>query len=160
MKLTYNVVFTDGGCRSSGEGAYGIFLITNAYKIIIEGKAFSGTTNNQMELMGVIRALKITNHQMPLKIYTDSMYVINGATKWKDSWILKDYDGVKNSDLWRELHKYSFGRKIEWIWVKGHSGIPGNEVADGLASQVIEFGKDIYDSFKSTAAQVERFINF
>ena len=95
------------------------------------------TTNNRMELIATIEALK--NTQGGLQIWTDSSYVKNGITTWIHGWKKKGWKTaagkpVKNQDLWMELDQLRQGREVDWQWVKGHSGHPGNEMADELAN--------------------------
>jgi len=98
------------------------------------------TTNNRMELTAVIRSLEALKRPCQVKIYTDSVYVQKGMTEWieawkKRSWRTADKKPVKNEDLWQVLDILAQQHQIEWLWVKGHAGDPGNERADALANQ-------------------------
>ncbi len=100
------------------------------------------TTNNRMELTAVIEALKALKRPCAVTLYLDSQYVRQGITQWIHGWKAKgwrtaDKQPVKNVDLWQELDQLvsSSGHRIEWHWVKGHAGDPGNERADALANQ-------------------------
>jgi ribonuclease HI len=101
------------------------------------------TTNNRMELTAVIRALEALKRPVEARVFTDSEYVRRGITEWVSSWKLRgwktaDRKPVKNQDLWEELDRLAASHKIEWHWVKGHSGIPGNERVDRLANEAID----------------------
>jgi ribonuclease HI len=97
------------------------------------------TTNNRMELTAVIRALEALKRPSRVRLHTDSQYVQKGISEWIHSWKRKGWrtaDGkaVKNVDLWQRLEELAFLHDIEWVWVKGHAGDPGNERADELAN--------------------------
>ena len=101
------------------------------------------TTNNRMELTAVIRALEALKRPVEAKVFTDSEYVRRGITEWVSSWKSRgwktaDRKPVKNQDLWEELDRLAAQHKIEWHWVKGHSGVPGNERVDRLANEAID----------------------
>ena len=101
------------------------------------------TTNNRMEMTAIIEALKIVKMDCNITLYTDSKYVMDGITKWlsnwkKKGWITSNKKPVKNKDLWQTLEESISKHNIEWQWVKGHAGIPGNEKADELANQGID----------------------
>ena len=132
-------VFTDGACKGNpGPGGWGVFIRGDK-----EAKFFGGesnTTNNRMELTAIIKALMILKDQYDLIIYTDSKYVIDGISSWivkwkKNGWKTASKSSVKNADLWIELDELAGKFDIEWVWVKGHSGDPGNERADALANR-------------------------
>jgi ribonuclease HI len=128
-------VYTDGSSRGNpGPGGYGIVLSYNAKeKEISEG--FRKTTNNRMELMAVIVALEsLKTNKIPVKVYSDSKYVIDSITKgWLKSWIKKGFKGKKNKDLWMRYDKISTNFEITFQWVKGHAGNIKNERCDVLA---------------------------
>jgi ribonuclease HI len=101
------------------------------------------TTNNRMELTAVIRALEALKRPVPVRLYTDSEYVRRGITEWVKSWKARgwktaDRKPVKNQDLWEQLDAVAALHQIEWHWVKGHSGVEGNERVDRLANQAID----------------------
>jgi ribonuclease HI len=101
------------------------------------------TTNNRMELTAVIAALEALKRPIPVKLYTDSEYVRRGITEWLQSWKARgwktaDRKPVKNQDLWERLDAIAAQHSIEWHWVKGHSGVPGNERVDRLANAAID----------------------
>jgi ribonuclease HI len=98
----------------------------------------ASTTNNRMELQAVIEGVRALKRSVPLTIYTDSVYVMKGITEWiggwkRNGWKTAAKKPVKNEDLWRELDSVLEGHDVEWQWVKGHAGDPGNERADELA---------------------------
>ena len=136
-------VYTDGACKGNpGIGGWGAYLKTENY--IEELKGFSkNTTNNRMELTAVIEALAIIGQNIGIIITTDSQYVKNGINQWivnwkKNGWKTAAKQPVKNKDLWIKLDGLVQNNNIEWKWVKGHSGHPGNEKADQLANDAIE----------------------
>ena len=136
-------IYTDGACRGNpGPGGWGALLIyKDADKTIYGGE--KNTTNNRMEMTAIIEALKIVKMDCDITLYTDSKYVMDGITKWlpnwkKKGWITSNKKPVKNKDLWQILEECISKQNIEWQWVKGHAGIPGNEKADELANQGID----------------------
>ena len=136
-------IYTDGACRGNpGPGGWGALLECEAYKKEIKG-ASQLTTNNIMELTAVIEALKLIKNPSKIVITTDSTYVKNGITTWIHDWKLKGWKTankkpVKNKALWEELDYLSNQHNIQWEWVRGHIGHPGNEKADQLANQAID----------------------
>ena len=128
-------IYTDGSSRGNpGPGGYGIVLSYNGNeKEISEG--FRKTTNNRMELLAVIVALEsLKSTKIPVKIYSDSKYVIDAITKgWLKTWIQKNFKGKKNKDLWLRYDKISMKFQVTFEWVKGHAGNIKNERWDGLA---------------------------
>ena len=101
------------------------------------------TTNNRMELTAVIRALEALKRPVEARLFTDSEYVRRGITEWVSSWKARgwktaDRKPVKNQDLWEELDRLAAQHSIQWHWVKGHSGVPGNERVDRLANEAID----------------------
>ena len=136
-------IYTDGACRGNpGPGGWGALLSSGEHRKELSG-AEPLTTNNRMELTAVIRALEALKRPTEARIFTDSEYVRRGITAWVKSWKARgwktaDRKPVKNQDLWERLDALAAGHKIEWRWVKGHSGIPGNERVDQLANEAID----------------------
>jgi len=132
-------IYTDGACRGNpGPGGWGVLLRYNSQEKELWGGE-AGTTNNRMELMAAIRALEALKRPSQVKLYTDSIYVMKGITEWIHDWKRKgwrtaDKKPVKNEDLWRHLDDEARHHKVEWHWVRGHAGHPGNERADALAN--------------------------
>ena len=137
-------VFTDGACSGNpGPGGWGVLIIDGEERMELSGGA-AETTNNRMEMLAVIEALKATAKADAIRLHTDSQYVKNGINDWINGWKRNGWKTaakkpVKNQDLWREIDALSSGRKIEWRWVKGHAGHPGNERADELARLGVPF---------------------
>ena len=136
-------IFTDGACRGNpGPGGWGAILrFGDNIKEIYGGEA--DTTNNRMELTAVIRALQQLKKPVPVRVTTDSTYVLKGSTEWlpnwkKNNWKTSSKSAVKNADLWQELDKLLVTHEIEWKWVKGHSGHAENERVDELANLGID----------------------
>jgi len=136
-------IYTDGACKGNpGPGGWGAWLKAGMHdKEMFGGETL--TTNNRMELMAVIEALGALKGPSTIKLHTDSQYVKNGITTWihdwkRRGWRTADKKPVKNEDLWRRLETATLGHQIEWIWVKGHAGDPGNEKADELANKGVE----------------------
>ena len=136
-------IFTDGACKGNpGMGGWGALLQFGKKEKEINGyKSF--TTNNIMELMAVIEALKTVRDPSEIEITTDSKYVKNGITNWifnwkKNGWKTASKKTVKNKELWVELDNLIQKHSITWKWVKGHSGHEENERADRLANRAIE----------------------
>lgn len=136
-------IFTDGACRGNpGPGGWGVLLRYNGHEKELYGGE-EETTNNRMELMAAIVALESLTRECKVELTTDSQYVRNGITKWMDGWKKKNWKTaakkpVKNKDLWQRLDSAVQRHQIEWLWVKGHSGHPENELADQLANKGIE----------------------
>tara|TARA_Y100001960_G_C14491955_1_gene737182 strand:- start:140 stop:601 length:462 start_codon:yes stop_codon:yes gene_type:complete len=136
-------IYTDGACRGNpGPGGWGALLKCDSYKKEIKG-ATQLTTNNIMELTAVIESLKIIKNPSKIIITTDSTYVKNGINDWIHNWKIKGWKTankkpVKNKVLWQKLDVLNNKHIIDWKWVKGHSGHPGNEKADLLANQAID----------------------
>ncbi len=132
-------IFTDGACKGNpGPGGWGAVLKYGNSVKEIKGFA-SDTTNNIMELTAVIEALRSLTRPCDIIITTDSNYVKDGITEWIHQWKKKGWktagkNPVKNKDLWQELEEATHRHKIEWKWVRGHSGHPENERADELAN--------------------------
>ena len=136
-------IYTDGACRGNpGPGGWGAVLEYNDKRRVLYGGE-TVTTNNRMELMAVIRALEALRFSCDINLYSDSKYVLQGITEWmpnwkKRNWLTASKKPVLNIDLWQELDLLATQRKINWHWVKGHSGHPGNELADALANKGID----------------------
>jgi ribonuclease HI len=133
-------IYTDGACSGNpGPGGWGALLSYGTKsKEICGGEA--GTTNNRMELMAAIQALESLTRASTVRLHTDSVYVRTGITSWlprwkRNGWRTADKKPVKNADLWQRLEAASDRHKVQWLWVKGHAGDPGNERADALANQ-------------------------
>jgi ribonuclease HI len=136
-------IYTDGACRGNpGPGGWAALLSVDGQEKEISG-AEALTTNNRMELTAVIRALEALRRPVRVRVYTDSQYVRRGITEWlaqwkKRGWLTADRKPVKNQDLWERLEEICAAHDIEWHWVPGHAGVPGNERVDRLANQAIE----------------------
>ena len=136
-------IHTDGACPGNpGPGGWGVIL---SYKGMTK-ELYGGektTTNNRMELMAAIQALEALKKPCKVKLNSDSSYVLKGITEWLPDWKKRNWrtaakQPVKNDDLWRRLDAARSLHTIEWQWVKGHSGDPGNERADALANLGID----------------------
>ena len=139
------VIYTDGACKGNpGPGGWGAVLSSGGLEKEIFGGEL-GTTNNRMEMMAVIEALAALKRPCQVVLYLDSEYVRKGITEWIHGWKARGWRTaakapVKNVDLWQRLDALlvSSGHRIDWRWVKGHAGNPGNERADGLANKGVE----------------------
>ena len=133
-------IYTDGSCLTNpGNGGWAAIISENNEKKIISGNE-KNTTNNRMELLAPINALRGIKPGSKIKIYTDSQYVKNGITEWINTWLSNDWktskkEDVKNKDLWIELYNLTKFLDIQWIWVKAHDGNPLNEEVDLLAKR-------------------------
>ena len=131
-------IFTDGACKGNpGPGGWGAVLRFGDKERELSGGE-APTTNNRMELMAAIEALKALKKPCRVQLTTDSNYVRDGITKWihgwrRNGWRTADRKPVKNAELWQALLDVSEPHRIEWHWVKGHAGHPENERADALA---------------------------
>ena len=138
--MTIIDIYTDGACKGNpGPGGWGAYLKSGDHEKDIFG-GDSQTTNNRMELMAVIEALKTLKNRSRIRLFIDSQYVKNGINIWisnwkKNGWRTSNKKAVKNVDLWMQLDELVPNHEIEWIWVKGHAGNVGNERADALANQ-------------------------
>ena len=136
-------IYSDGACRGNpGPGGWGAILDYRGQSKSIYGYE-ADTTNNRMELTAVIKALESLKRNCDVKIFTDSKYVMQGCQSWMSNWKRNGWKTaakkeVKNVDLWKTLDEALQVHNIEWQWVKGHSGIEGNEIADQLANQAID----------------------
>ena len=137
------VLYTDGACRGNpGPGGWGAYLLYGDARKKLRG-AEAETTNNRMELTAVIHGLRALKRPCRVQLNTDSKYVLQGITEWlpgwkKNGWKTAAKKPVKNSELWQQLDAEVERHQIDWHWVKGHSGVPGNEIADQLANQAID----------------------
>jgi ribonuclease HI len=131
-------IFTDGACKGNpGPGGWGAVIRSASHEKEISGGE-PLTTNNRMELLAAIRALEALKRPCEVALYTDSIYVRDGITKWihgwrKNGWKTADRKPVKNAELWQALLDAAAPHKVDWRWVKGHAGHPENERADRLA---------------------------
>ncbi len=137
------VIYTDGACKGNpGPGGWGAWLKYGQHEKSIYGGELE-TTNNRMELMAVIEALKLLKRACTIDIYTDSKYVQQGMLSWMEGWKAKGWknskkEPVKNQDLWKILDQEVAMHEVTWHWVKGHAGHIGNEKADELANLGVE----------------------
>lgn len=136
-------IYTDGACSGNpGPGGWGAILRLGSH----EKELFGGetaTTNNRMELMAVIEALRALKRPVKARVHTDSQYVQKGISEWisgwkKRGWKTADKKPVKNVDLWQALDEETSKHQLEWLWVRGHNGHPENERADTLARRGVE----------------------
>ena len=138
-------IYTDGACKGNpGPGGWGVLLKSG----VTQKELYGGerlTTNNRMELMAVIQALQALKRPCAVTLHVDSQYVLKGMTEWLAGWKAKGWrtaakQPVKNQELWMALDELvnRAGHAIEWRWVRGHDGDPGNERADELANLGVE----------------------
>ena len=136
-------IYTDGSClKNPGNGGWAAIICTDNEVKKISGSE-KDTTNNRMELMATINALKEVNSEDLIEIYTDSKYVKNGITDWIHNWIKNNWktsnkEDVKNKDLWTQLDILNNSLNIQWKWVKAHAGDEFNEKVDLLAKKAAE----------------------
>ena len=133
-------LYTDGACKGNpGVGGWGVLMEYGEHR-----KELSGydpeTTNNRMELMAAIKGLSSLKSSCTVHVFTDSVYVKDGITKWlfnwkSNGWKTASKKPVSNQDLWQQLDMAASRHNVHWHWVKGHAGHPGNERADELANQ-------------------------
>ncbi|MCF0253265.1 MAG: ribonuclease HI [Duodenibacillus sp.] len=138
-------IWTDGACKGNpGPGGWGAYLLWRGHARELCGGE-PGTTNNRMELTAVIEALLAIKRPAKLRIRTDSAYVRNGISSWIHAWKRRGWrttaGPVKNLELWQRLDALAASHDIEWLWVKGHAGDPGNERADRLANEGVELAR-------------------
>jgi len=140
--MNHVIMYTDGACKGNpGPGGWGVLLRSGA----AEKELFGGepeTTNNRMEMTAVIEGLSALKRPCRISLYLDSEYVRKGITEWMKGWKARGWktaakEPVKNVDLWQRLDELvqNSGHQIEWHWVRGHAGDPGNERADSLANR-------------------------
>ncbi|CAN5562072.1 ribonuclease HI [soil metagenome] len=138
------VIHTDGACiPNPGPGGWGALLRQGSHELELCGGEAGLTTNNRMELMAPIEALGVLKRRVRVELYTDSTYVRSGITQWvqgwaRNGWQTKAKQPVKNVDLWKLLVAAVEQHDVEWHWVKGHAGDPGNERADRLAAKGLD----------------------
>ncbi len=134
------LIYTDGACKGNpGPGGWGAWLRMGEH----EKELFGGereTTNNRMEMTAVVEALHSLKRNCDVVLYTDSEYVCKGITEWihgwkRRGWKTADKKPVKNADLWQRIEALAQLHRIDWRWVRGHAGDPGNERADALANR-------------------------
>jgi ribonuclease HI len=136
-------IYTDGSCLNNpGDGGWAAIINDNGKILKISGSE-KKTTNNKMELMATISALKKINKDNKVEIYTDSKYVKLGITEWihkwtKNNWQTSKKENVKNKELWLELYELNKSFEIRWIWIKSHAGNELNEEVDLLAKKAAE----------------------
>jgi ribonuclease HI len=128
-------IFSDGSSLGNpGNGGYCAILKYKGNKKIIKGNQ-PGATNNQMELLAVIKALEKLKEPCNVELVSDSNYVVKGINEWLENWIKKDFKGVKNPDLWRRYIEVAKPHKVNAIWVRGHNGHEENEECDKIARE-------------------------
>jgi ribonuclease HI len=136
-------IYTDGACSGNpGPGGWGALLRMGEKEKELSGYD-PATTNNRMELMAVIEALRSLKRPVAARVHTDSQYVQKGISEWihgwkRRGWKTADRQPVKNADLWQALDAAAAGHEIEWLWVRGHAGHVENERVDALARKAIE----------------------
>lgn len=142
-------IYTDGACSGNpGPGGWGAVLIYKGKKKEISGKVEETTTNNRMELTAVIEGLKALKEPCKVKIFSDSAYLINAFNqnwleKWqRNGWLNSKKEKVENIDLWQELLRLKSIHQIEWHKVRGHHGVPMNELCDKLARDEVEEARE------------------
>lgn len=142
-------LFSDGACRGNpGPGAFAFIIQQKADEVLFDGaECFEKTTNNRMELSGVIEGLKCLRTQMgtssKIFVYTDSKYVVDGINKWVDGWKSRgwkkaDKKEPENLELWKQLDELKIALKPAFLWVKGHAGHPQNELVDQMANELLD----------------------
>ena len=141
-------IWTDGACKGNpGLGGWGALLRHGRREKAICGSE-ANTTNNRMELMAVIEALKALKRPCQVRVHTDSQYVQKGMNEWLPGWKARgwrtaDKKPVKNADLWQELEQQAAKHELTWLWVRGHAGDPGNVRADQLANEGVEIARQL-----------------
>ena len=141
--LTHVEIYTDGACKGNpGPGGWGVFLQSGGHEKDLWGGERE-TTNNRMELMAAIQGLMSLKRECEVVLTTDSQYVMKGINEWMVNWKKRGWktaakEPVKNADLWRALDEAAARHKVQWLWVRGHSGHPENERADELARRGVD----------------------
>jgi len=131
-------LFSDGSALGNpGPGGFGAILRYGDKERIISGGE-AHTTNNRMELLGVIEGLRALKEPCDVTVISDSSYVIRGINEWLEGWIKRNFAKVKNPDLWHEYISVSAGHRINGVWVRGHNGHPENERCDVIAKEEAE----------------------
>ncbi len=145
------IIYTDGGCSCNpGPGGYGAVILAGGKRRELSG-GFKHTTNNRMELMACIVALRSVKPGASVLVHSDSQYVVNGiskgwAVKWRaQGWMRNKTDAAENYDLWQELLDACAPLNVRFVWVKGHAGNPENECCDQLATQALAAAHAIRD---------------
>lgn len=139
-------IWSDGACKGNpGVGGWGALLRQGRHEKTLYGGELN-TTNNRMELMAVIEALRALKRRCDVIVHTDSQYVQKGMNEWlvnwkRRGWRTADKKPVKNADLWQQLDEQVAQHSVTWRWVRGHSGDPGNERADELANMGVEVAR-------------------
>lgn len=164
--LSKNIIFCDGACSGNpGPGGWAAIVRTADFQVIELAGRENGTTNNRMEMRALIEALDVLGggSGVPAKVYTDSTYLIRGATQWlfgwqKKGWVTNEGKEVLNQDLWRQISSLVKKHKIEWHYVRGHTGVPGNERCDVLAVEYSQGRKvDLYKgSYKNYSVDLDQ----
>lgn len=141
--MTQVDAYTDGACRGNpGPGGWGVVLrAAGTQKELFGGEP--STTNNRMEMLAAITALESLRQPCEVRLYTDSQYVLKGMTEWITAWKARGWKTaerkpVKNVDLWQRLEQAAAAHRVQWIWVRGHDGNAGNELADALANRGVD----------------------
>ncbi len=148
IELNHVEIYTDGACKGNpGPGGWGVLMRAGTHQRELHGGE-PATTNNRMELTAVIEALSALKRPCRVSLYLDSEYVRKGITEWIHGWKARGWrtasrEPVKNVELWQALDRLvsTGGHQIEWHWVKGHAGHPGNERADALANMGVVRGR-------------------
>lgn len=154
------VIHSDGGCHGNpGPGGWAAVLAYGEHTREISGGA-AATTNNRMELLAAIEALRALKQSCSVEFHTDSEYLKNGVTKWvrgwkRNGWKTTAKKPVKNEDLWRALDAEATRHEVQWHWVKGHAGHAGNERCDVLANEAIARIKQTHTPAQLKAALAE-----
>jgi ribonuclease HI len=136
-------LFSDGSALGNpGPGGYGTILRFGDHEKIVSGRD-EHTTNNRMELLGVIEGLNALKEPCEVEVISDSSYVVKGINEWLSAWIARDFKKVKNPELWRRYIEVSKPHKIKAIWVRGHNGHEENERCDKIARDEAQQAKDL-----------------